>query len=97
MDDVKVTINRAGVRELFKSQEMCGALESVAANIAEQCNERAYRVIESRMGIKPSDVRKTPYEGGVKKLRNTAIGYVDAKGLGLIVERIDHAASARNH
>lgn len=39
MSKVRIELNRAGVRELLRSQEMAAGLEGLAAGIASRCGE----------------------------------------------------------
>lgn len=93
----KVRLNPAGIIAVCKSGAMRTQLASIAEPIAAECNARAYDVLRERVHIHPDEVEVTPYQGGSKNLARTAIGYVNVRGLGKLVETIDHPLTSRNH
>lgn len=90
-------LDRAGIAEFCRSAEMQAALAEVVDPIGEACNEEAYANIAHDLHIPRSDVDVQPYEHGAKALRNTAIGYVNVRGLGHLNESIHHTLTKRNH
>lgn len=61
---IKLKLNNAGVTELFTSREMQAFLKQVADEIAGAASQMSGH----------------EYDGNTKVLRNTAIGYVTARG-----------------
>ena len=92
-----IKLDSAGIAEFCRSVEMQAVLAGAVGPIGEACNEEAYANIARDLHIPRSDVDIQPYEHGAKALRNTAIGYVNARGLGRLNEHLHHTLTKRNH
>lgn len=80
---------KAGIREVWKSQEMQDALRDLADEKAGEANSIAHLHSEHDEEL---------YGFGVDVLRGTAMGYVETKGvLGRIEQRAHHTLDAINH
>ena len=90
--------NSGGIAAVFKGGGMMAALEALAAPIGEAAQAEAEEFARRELHIDPEDVEVRPmYEHGAKALRGTAVGYVNARGLGAVNEAVNHSVSRRNH
>lgn len=77
---------------------MASALKAIADPIGEACEAEAVEYATEELGIRPDEIRVRPmYPHGAKVLSNTAVGYVNVRGLGKANEAANHSLSRRNH
>ncbi len=89
--------DKAGIASFFKSVPMQSMLGGIVGPIGAACNAEAVDNISRDLHIDPRDIEVEPYQAGVRVGRNTAIGYVNVRGLGEINERIHHTLTKHNH
>lgn len=87
----------AGIASLFRSGPMQSLLSGIVEPMGAACNAEAVGNICRDLHIDPGDIEVEPYQAGVRVGRNTAIGYVNVRGLGELNERIHHTLTKHNH
>ena len=94
----KFEVDKPGVASIFKSGPMVSVLKSIADPIGEACEAEAVEYATEELDVKPGEIRVRPmYPHGAKVLSNTAVGYVNVRGLGKANETANHSLSRRNH
>ena len=88
----------SGISSIFRSGAMASALKAIADPIGEACEAEAVEYASEELDVKPGEIRVRPmYPHGAKVLSNTAVGYVNVRGLGKANETANHSLSRRNH
>ena len=88
----------SGISSVFRSGAMVSALKAIADPIGEACEAEAVEYASEELDVKPGEIRIRPmYPHGAKVLSNTAVGYVNVRGLGKANETANHSLSRRNH
>lgn len=78
MADLRIRLNRAGIRELCLSSEMRSALEEQAKKLADNANADA-RANVGHLHIAGNEFRREPYGVKVRGGRGTAVAFANTQ------------------